>query len=114
MSDTRKKTQEEVLELTTFWYNIFTKKPTYWEVSLENWEEWDYDDYDEPMKYTYYDTEIIFDTEDLSATIQQYYDWEYRPVSRLIKKPEESLENFLLRAMRLNERLWETICFEDR
>jgi hypothetical protein len=80
--------------------------PKFWKISLKNWEyDWE--------KFTYNDYEIEFDWENL-ATIKQYIDWEYQPVSRLVKKEWEILDEFLWRAMELNEKLWETICFETR
>ena len=60
------------------------------------------------------DWEIEFDVKRKTATIKQYIDWEYRPVSRLVKRDSETVWDFMKRAENLNERLWRTICFETR
>ena len=75
--------------------------------------DWEIDEDDENLvKYNW--EEIVFNIKEKTATIMQYYDWERRPVSRLVKKDNEMLDEFLKRAEELNEKLWETICFEDR
>ena len=58
--------------------------------------------------------EIVFDTKEKTATIKQYFDWEYNAVSRLVKRDDEDLWEFLARAEELNEKLRNTICFETR
>ena len=58
--------------------------------------------------------EDVFDTNKKTMTIKQYFDWDYNPVSRLVLRDNESVWKFMERAEELNEKLWETITFEDR
>lgn len=110
---TRNYTEEEALELKLFANSITNWKPTFWDIDLTDWELVS-DENDDDLIYSYSGWEIVFNLMKLSATIIQYFDWNYNPVSRLIKKESESLEDFLKRAIELNEKLWQTICFEDR
>lgn len=60
------------------------------------------------------DGEIVFDTENKTATIMQYFDGEYRPVSRLVIRDYETVWDFMKRAELKNEQLRDVILFEDR
>lgn len=108
---TRNYTEEEALELKLFANSITNWKTRFGEIDLTDWELIPEED---DLVYEYRGWEIIFNLIKLTATMKQYIDWDYQPVSRLIKKESESLEDFLKRAIELNENLWQTICFEDR
>lgn len=110
---TRNYTEEEALELKLFANSITNWRSTFGCIDL-SCRALASDDNDDDLVYTFNGWEIVFNLMKLSATIIQYFDWSYNPVSRLIKREDESLEDFLKRAIELNEKLWQTICFEDR
>ena len=106
----REKTQEEVIEITLLKNSIKDWKANYWEVELDDRE------IDEDLRdwLVYNWWEMKFFCDQLTIEIYHYVDWDYNIVSRLRKWQDETLENFLIRAMELNERLREVITFEER
>jgi len=95
----------------------------YWKIdtSLREVEESQSEDYPQVASYRN-DITVNFTIRDymgekkelLTALFRMYYNWEYIPVSKFYKKEEESLEDFLSRCIEHNDKLRETIYFEDR
>jgi len=102
--------QEYVLELYAFAHCLKSGSRFSSQIHQDNREI----DEDDNSIIKYNDWEIEFDVNEKTATIKQYFDWEYRAVSRLVKRDDEWLRDFLSRAEELNEKLRNTICFEDR
>jgi len=100
-------TQEEAIELFLFKKAIKESQLFYWKLWTTDWE---YDKY--AWHFVYRDGEIRFNPYDNTAKIYHYVDGHYNLVSKLVKK-DESLQEFLLRSMELNEKIWETLRFES-